>query len=153
MGLKKVPRKPTRNEVIEEMYHNCRWCHYFNSGKCYCKDVQFDVEVDSEILHRADMGEFSEVIEETMSQQGKAYKSFQLGLVDQLKEWKVSNSRQSQFMKIFEEWYNEYVQDMKDELDSVILRKIDNIVSGAEEEAFDGVEILNPESFSCQYFC
>lgn len=142
--------KLRRISEVDKMYRCCRWCHHYQEGKCWRKGIAFS-DIESALLNAADMGEFSEVIEETMMYPNDPVCKVLQELKDLLKEWKVSSKRIEKFQEVFVETYEMYVQDMRTEIDEAILKKMNNIAADSSEE-FQGIEIESPEDFVCKYF-
>lgn len=136
---------------VDRMYRCCRWCHYYEKGKCWRKDLAFN-DSDSSLLYAADMGEFSEVIEEAMDYPNEPASKMYRELDALLNEWKISKKRAEEFKDTFMEVYDMFVQEMRIEVDEAILRKMNNLVDGKEREEFQGIDIENPEDFCCKYF-
>ena len=136
---------------VDKMYRCCRWCHYYQEGKCWRKGVSFS-DLESSLLNAADMGEFSEVIEETMMYPNDPICKVLQGLKSLLSDWKISSKRIEKFQEVFIEEYEMFVQGMRTEIDESILRKMNNIVSSESSKEFQGLEIENPEDFCCKYF-
>lgn len=155
----KAVQKP---RVNDDWQHCCRWCkHYCYSGnpvdgyKCYNKEQPYVLSSDSEILYAADMGEFSELIEETMMYPNTSTEILTSGLNDLFEKWGVSKKKRADFGSEFETLWEEFIQSMRDELDEAVLRKMNNIidmVNSRNEKEFVGVEIGDPENFVCKYW-
>ena len=89
---------------VDKMYRCCRWCHYYQEGKCWRKGVSFS-DLESSLLNAADMGEFSEVIEETMMYPNDPICKVLQGLKSLLSDWKISSKRIEKFQEVFIEEY------------------------------------------------
>lgn len=136
--------------------HCCRWCHYFSDGKCWNKNHPYVFETDSSLLYAADMGEFSEVIEEVISYPNDPIKEVLSEINKLFDKWKISSKRRDEFEQVFEEVYTDVSQDMRTLIDEAILRKMNNIIDRNIHSVFDdgvGVEINNPSEFCCKEWC
>lgn len=135
---------------VDRMYRCCRWCHHYQEGKCWRKDIAFN-EGDSTLLYAADMGEFSEVIEETLDYPNEPASKLYRELNALLGEWKISKKKSEQFKDTFMEVYEEFKQDMRTIIDEAVLRKMNNLMDKVNNE-FQGIGIESPEDFCCKYF-
>lgn len=132
----------------EDMYHTCRWCKYFDKGKCY---KGFATNTVSDIVYEvAEAGELSGVIEETLN--SNFPKELLYGIIALLTEWKISKKR----VQELEKYYNEKLPEildfgLKQALDeSISMLYQDRIENKIAEET--GIEIDDPEDFYCKYF-
>lgn len=143
MKLKKVPVKV--NKDFEDMYHTCRWCHYYQEGKCYNNQIQ---EIDNIAVYSvSESGKLGAVIEETIESVKKtSFKELEYLLSD----WGVSQKRIKEFGEKFKECFNDYNTDLKEWLDEKVSECYQTELDGRN---FDGLEISNPEEYYCKDWC
>lgn len=138
MKLKRVDR--------DEWQKCCRYCHYYQNGKCYKNIVS--TEETAPVWKVAEEGHVSEVIEETL---GSVKLTPFRELEYKLREWKISEKRIAEFNSLFKECYDQWVQEVKPELDVAIDKCYQNHIN---DHAFDsGVYIEDPERFCCKEWC
>lgn len=130
---------------VDEMYHTCRWCKHFESGKCYKGFASKDL---SDTVYKvAEEGELAEVIEETLN--SGFPKELLEGIKELLTGWKVSKKR----IKELEEYFADKLPEI---LDFGLKEKLDENISVLYQDRIEnrivedmGLEIDNPESFYC----
>lgn len=137
------------SKELDEMYHVCRWCKYYDKGVCIngCFGCADGVDI-LDIYAIAESGKLSGVIEETLN----SIKPVKLEreLRDKLLSFKLSNKRVDEVIQVFRECLSEFLDfDCKPKLDTEISRLYQNVETGEEQ----GVEIRDPSTFYCkEYF-
>jgi hypothetical protein len=132
--------------MIDEMYHTCRWCKYYDKG--YCHNKAFGGYDDIGLYEVAESGRLSEVIEETLNSIDP--KSITDELKAKLKSYKISDKRVEEVLTLFKGCMAEF-------LDMECKPALDERVSILYQSAGDGmcdipVYISEPESFYCKHF-
>lgn len=130
---------------VDEMYHTCRWCKHFESGKCYKGFASKDL---SDTVYKvAEEGELAEVIEETLN--SGFLKELLEGIKELLTSWKTSKKRIKELEKYFDEKLPEVLDfGLKEKLDeNISVLYQDRIENRIVEDM--GLEIDDPESFYC----
>lgn len=132
---------------MDNIYHNCQWCHYYKNGKCYNKNLK---NINSNSVSSAtDEGELSEILEEILS--NFSIKNILIPLEEKLISYKISKKRITEVKKLLTELLNQWlVFIVKEDIDIKISEWIQNIEAKTEEN--NGVIINNPNSFYCNYF-
>ena len=135
------------SDYDKDRYHRCRWCRFFDDGKCYHGEIGNSIS-DMEVYKVAESGKLAEVLKEAI---GSCKPKIALKHIEEmLKSYKVSDKR---------------IQELKDCWSSMIeiwiegdlIPSIDNDVSflyinSVNEVEGLPVEIHNPEEFYCRYF-
>lgn len=132
------------------MYHCCSWCHFFTDGKCYQNFVYKEEKGEcSDCVYKvAEDGHLHEALEESLH----SLKFPTDDLVRLLRKWGVSEKRVSDFNKTFNECMVQFI-------DMTVIPKLDEDVStcyqnwAIEDSKDDGLEISDPENFSCEKWC
>ena len=154
MKLKKVTKSQkvsTSNFPFgdEDYYKTCRYCRYYERGRCYNPNVLSSHVDSSAVYDVAESGTLSGVLEETLHDCNT--NEVLSELTSLLVKWKVSAKR----VKEFEDLFNEMTEQW---LDFTVKDKIDEAVSGLYQDHLinqtptGGVEINNPAEFSCKEF-
>ncbi len=123
---------------MEDLYKNCRWCHWFNEGQCFhdktfkgsSMDIQYFLE---EVV-------ISEVIKEGFTEQ--AFRQLKNNL-----ESKLSKKKANEFMQAFYEELEAAKINWTETIDETITKALKNAV-GEDQTA----KIIDPEEFCCRYF-
>lgn len=123
----------------------CRWCHYYHNEKCYLK--QMIPDGDNNVYKVAEEGYLSETIEETLD--GAKLEAFR-ELEYKLRDWNISEKRIKEFNDLFKQCYDQFIQDIKPELDEQIDRCYQN---HSYDDLDSGVYISDPEEYCCKEWC
>ena len=125
---------------------NCRWCHYFRSGKCWNEDI---LELDDLAVYEvAESGHLEELLKEEI---GKAdLTTFKEELEFKLLEWGIDKKRVEEFNDLFDKCFNRFSQNLIPKV-----REEVNILyqESLGESTFEGFEITDPEEFVCKDWC
>lgn len=124
--------------MMEDLYKNCRWCHWFKNGQCL-HDKTFK-SVSTDITYLAEEGVISEVIKEGFTEQ--AFQQLKSNL-----ESKLSKKKASEFMQAFYEELEIAKANWTETIDEAVTTALQNAIG--EDEA---AEIIEPEEFCCKYF-
>lgn len=138
-------------KTSDEWQKCCRWCHYFQNGRCFNKEMShsFSTDMFGAIYSVAESGRLSAVIEETSH---SVHREEFRNLEDLLREWKISEKRIKEFSQVFDNCMNQWLDfQLKDELDAQVSRLYQDLEMGDNE--CEGVEIYSPEEFCCKEWC
>lgn len=124
--------------MIEDLYKNCRWCHWFKNGQCL-HDKTFK-SVSTDIIYLAEEGVISEAIKEGFTEQ--AFQQLKSNL-----ESKLSKKKANEFMQAFYEELEIAKANWTETIDEAVTTALQNAIG--ENEA---AEIIEPEEFCCKYF-
>lgn len=124
--------------MMEDLYKNCRWCHWFKNGQCL-HDKTFK-SVSTDITYLAEEGVISEAIKEGFTEQ--AFQQLKSNL-----ESKLSKKKASEFMQAFYEELEIAKANWTETIDEAVTIALQNAIG--EDEA---AEIIEPEEFCCKYF-
>ena len=124
--------------MMEDLYKNCRWCHWFKNGQCLHDKTFRSVSSDSTYL--AEEGVISEAIKGGFSEQ--AFQQLKSNL-----ESKLSKKKASEFMQAFYEELEVIKANWTETIDEAVTTALQNAIG--EDEA---AEIIEPEEFCCKYF-
>jgi len=146
VSLKRVERK---KDPLEEMYHTCRWCHYFKEGKCWNRGMFAGDCGSVDVFSISEEGYLSEVLNETVH--GVKLEEFR-ELEYKLRDWGVSEKRIKEFNSLFAECFDQWADmNLIPELDEKVSVCYQNRLY--DDETFTGIEIANPEDNYCKDWC
>lgn len=148
MKLKRVVRSD------DSWQHCCRWCKYFEKGKCYNKKVVEQVQengITLSVYAVSEEGYASQTIEEVLNNE-TLIRKFVSEVEKCFEKWNISQKRREEFQKHFIECWSEFADfSLKEVLDEEILKcyatRIEDSMVNEE-----GVSIESPSSFSCKYW-
>ena len=127
--------------MLDEMYHNCRWCRFYSKGKCVKTPKVFYTSVSDELYNLVESGKLSEAINEGL-------KLPKMSKLTSLLEWySISQKRQKEILKAVAEELEEFIPTMVESIDGSVGDLIINTESKVED-----LELKDPESFYCKYF-
>lgn len=124
--------------MMEDLYKNCSWCHWFKNGQCL-HDKTFK-SVSTDITYLAEEGVISEAIKEGFTEQ--AFQQLKSNL-----ESKLSKKKANEFMQAFYEELEIAKANWTETIDEAVTTALQNAIG--EDEA---AEIIEPEEFCCKYF-
>lgn len=133
-----------------DMYHCCRWCHYFNDGKCYANVATIDEDnyMSNPVYKVAEDGYLHDAVEEAV---GSVDFSDFKELEYLLRGWNISEKRVKEFKKKFEECTENYkrtlIPEVEDSVDMCYQVNTDPV------QWETGIVISEPEDFSCEKWC
>lgn len=134
---------------LEDMYHTCRWCKYYQGGVCIneaftaCRDTLSVYAV-------AEDGRLSECIRETLG--SISTDKVERELRYKLEEFHLSNKRIDEVIQLFREKMEElFDAEYVEKLDGAISRLYQNDAD-THAESSEGVDIADPHSFYCKEF-
>lgn len=127
--------------MLDEMYHNCRWCRFYSNGKCVKTPKVFYTSVSDELYNLVESGKLSEAINEGL-------KLPKMRKLMSLLDWySISQKRQKEILKAVAEELEEFIPTMVESIDGSVGDLIINTESKVED-----LELKDPESFYCKYF-
>lgn len=126
---------------MDDFYKTCRWCHWFENGKCLY-DKTFENGCKTDIIYFAEEGVISEAIKEGFYE--KAFSELKRNL-----ESSLSKRKAKEFMQAFFEELETAKADWIESIDGIVTKALQNAIDGEAEEA---VKIIDPEEFCCRYF-
>lgn len=131
----------------------CRWCHYYQNGKCWNKGVALNYS-DSilNVFSVAENGYSSQAIEEVLNTDRLSNK-LMYSLMEIFDKWNISGKRKGEFIEHFRECWSEFADmDLKEELDDAVAVVYQKYLD-PDGVDFDGTEIYNPEDYCCKEWC
>lgn len=146
--------KLIRSEIAENrrqlanMYHCCRWCKYFQHGKCYNKEmIDHFVNYSSEYTYKvAEDGVLSGVISSAFHDVSKERITKKVAY--RLRSYGMSEFRVREIVGLIlssvDDWF---ILEFLGELDSDISR-----LYNLSDCCIDGINIQNPNEFCCERF-
>lgn len=148
--LKPIINGITVRDINNDMYHRCRWCHYFSEGKCFNPNMMANyAEAPSNIYLVSEEGRLSGVLEETFHSIRKNTVTEEV--VKLLRKYSLSEKRIKEVKDVLVQSIDQWFDfEVKDKLDDEIGYLYDNAVQTMPE--VDGVEISNPEEHYCAEF-
>ena len=126
--------------MMEDLYKNCHWCHWFKGGKCL-HDRTFTVDTAYVVYMAAEEGVISEAVKEGFSE--RAFNELKSNL-----ESKLSKKKASEFMQAFYEELEAVWMKLPETIDEAVTTALLNEFNKNSEAA----EIIEPEEFCCKYF-
>ena len=120
----------------------CRWCKHYKDGKCFNSDTTHQDPLS--ISRVMEEGYLNETLEETLSN----HKLSQFKELDfKLREWKISEKRIKEFNTLFMQCYDDWVRDIKEDLECAV----DMCYTNHTENL--GTYISDPENYCCKEWC
>ena len=140
MKLRKVDK--------DEWQKCCRWCHYYQNGKCM-NESHLDMGEDLSVYKVAEEGLLDQTLEETL---GSVKLEEFRELEYLLRDYKLSEKRIKEFLELFGKcWENFRQNTLKTELEENVAKCYQNHV---EKSSFDpNVIIKDPENCCCKDWC
>ena len=127
--------------MLNERYHNCRWCRFNDKGKCVKSSEVFKSSVSEELYELTESGKLSEAINEGL----KLPKMIKLQSL--LIEYGISQKRQKEILQAVGAEIEDFIPTMVEGIDNSVSQLIINTESKLED-----LELTDPESFYCKYF-
>lgn len=136
------------NTGLEDMYHTCRWCKYYQNGACVNNALGSIDAVDiMDIYEIAESGKLSEVLEETLNSVIPV--KLERELENKLLSYNLSNKRVVEVLQVFRDCLAEFLDfECKPKLDEAVSK----LYQGVETGKGDGVQITDPHTFYCKEF-
>lgn len=145
--------KPRLKAVVrsnDNWLHCCRYCHYYESGKCYKQNIITSGE-ELRVYAVAENGYLAQTLEETLNNE-ELLKRFMFGVESILDKWNISQKRKKEFEEHFRQEWSEFADfQLKEELDEQVSKCYQNHLSDVDVD--EGIEISDPENFCCKEWC
>lgn len=145
--------KPRLKAVVrsnDNWLHCCRYCHYYESGKCYKQNIITSGE-ELRVYAVAENGYLAQTLEETLNNE-ELLKRFMFGVESILDKWNISQKRKKEFEEHFRQEWSEFADfQLKEELDEQVSKCYQNHLSDVDVD--EGIEISDPENFCCKDWC
>lgn len=125
--------------MTEDLYKNCRWCHWFKDGKCL-HDQTFKADTEDVVLMAAEEGVISEAVKEGFSE--RAFDKLKVNL-----ESSLSKKKAKEFMQAFYEELEAAKQNWTETIDEAVTAALQNEFNKNSEAV-----IIDPYEFYCKYF-
>lgn len=141
--------------MSDDMYHACRWCHWFDNGKC-CKgivDIDRSLPVVPVVYDVSESGALSGTLEESLGSANRA--EFKRRLREELLKLKPSQKKFKEFFQVFDECMEQFLDlDVKPLLDNDISMLYQNRIEGTVNATSASAEVVikEPADFCCKYF-
>jgi len=128
---------------MNDLYHNCCWCKWFDMKSRKCTNEQVFGKLDDNVLYPFwEDGHLSEAIRE-------GFKDFKFNeLETALIESKLSTKRVKEIMKLFNEELESAFANWTESIDDSVSTALNNY----DFELADGIPIKDPSDFYCKYF-
>lgn len=128
---------------MNDLYHNCRWCKWFDMKSGKCTNEQVFGELDDNVLYPFwEDGHLSEAIRE-------GFEDFKFNeLETALIESKLSTKRVKEIMKLFNEELESAFANWTESIDDSVSTALNNY----DFRLADGIPIKDPSDFYCKYF-
>lgn len=127
--------------MLDDRYHNCRWCRFNDKGKCIKTSEVFESSVSNELYDLAESGKLSEAINEGL----KLPKMSKLESL--LAGYGISQKRQKEILQAVGAELEDFIPTMVEGIDNSVSQLLINTEIKQED-----LEIVDPESFYCKYF-
>ena len=127
--------------MLDELYHNCKWCTFNDKGKCVKSSEVFEDSVGEELCKLAESGELSEAIKEgiTLPKMSK--------LRSLLDRYGISQKRQKEILQAVGAELEDFIPDRVTEIGL----NVSQLIINTDIKRGD-MELKDPESFYCKYF-
>lgn len=130
----------------------CRYCHYYEHGKCYKNNIITSSD-ELRVYAVSENGYLAQTLEETLNNE-ELLKGFMLSVESILDKWNISQKRKKEFEEHFRQEWSEFADfQLKYELDEQVSKCYQNFFDELGGECYEGVEILDPQSFCCKDWC
>ena len=152
MNLKKTGiNKKEQQQMVDDMYHCCRFCHYYENGKCFNQNMMENFcDSPSSVYKVAEEGRLSAVLEETFHSVKK--NTVVEEIVTLLRDYKLSEKRVKEVKDTLENSIDQWFDfEVKDKIDEEVSELYQDAVETMTE--VDGVEISNPSEHYCKDWC
>lgn len=126
---------------MDDLYKNCRWCHWYDKGKCL-HGKTFRNGIETSITYLAEEGVVSEAIREGFTE--KLFPKLKRNL-----ESSLSKKKAKEFMQAFFEELEATIADWTESIDEAVTIALENAI---DENADTAAEIIEPGEFCCKYF-
>lgn len=124
--------------MIDDLYKNCRWCHWYIDGECV-HDKTFE-SVSTDISYLSEDGIIEEAIIDAFSEQGFSELKSHL-------ESLLSKKKANEVMQAFFEELKAVKDKWAISIDEAVTAAINNEIGGKEK-----CKVVDPEDFYCKYF-
>ena len=126
----------------------CRWCHYYQSGKCMNTN-HVSAGEDLSVYKVSEEGYLDQTLEETL---GSVKLEEFRELEYLLRSYKLSEKRINRFNDLFRECWENFSQNtLKIELEENVEKCYQNHIEDNTESS--GLYIEDPENFVCKDWC
>lgn len=126
----------------------CRWCHYYQSGKCMNTNY-LPVGEDLSVYKVSEEGYLDQTLEETL---GSVKLEEFRELEYLLRSYKLSEKRINRFNDLFRECWENFSQNtLKIELEENVAKCYQNYIEDNTESS--DLYIEDPENFVCKDWC
>ena len=149
--LKPVDKEAYGYDPFEnDMYHCCRWCHYFKNGKCLKDSIIDNEPEDLKVYEVIESGKLHEMLREVFSSLTKEDFEEIEGLV---RTWGVSQKKLRELKRTVKDSIEHFgdnpdvIDTLADEISELYVEELSNGKQFAE-----GIPIKDPEDFYCKYF-
>jgi hypothetical protein len=136
------------SNALADMYHTCRWCKWYQGGKCI--NTAFTAGSDDVlgVYEVAESGRLSEAIQETLN--SASLETLERELRGRLADYKLSGKKIEELVQAFYDGMEMLVErEFTPKLDEVISKLYQDHAGTVEPE---GVEIVDPHTFYCREF-
>lgn len=146
------PRLKAVVKGVDNWLRCCRYCHYYEQGKCYKKNIITSGE-ELRVYAVSENGYLAQTLEETLNNE-ELLKGFMLSVESILDKWNISQKRKKEFEEHFRQEWSEFADfQLKEELDEQVSKCYQNFFDEPSGECYEGVEISDPENFCCKEWC
>lgn len=152
VNLKKTGiNRKEQQQMVDDMYHCCRFCHHYVNGKCFNQNMMESFcDSPSSVYKVAEEGRLSAVLEETFHSVKK--NTVVEEIVTLLRDYKLSEKRvkevKDSLVNSIDQWFD---FEVKDKIDEEVSELYQDAVENMTE--VDGVEIINPSEHYCKDWC
>lgn len=128
--------------MIDDMYHNCRWCKHNLNDRCVRLSKVFMSTGVNSAYQMAEDGRLFEAIGESLKAPKFEY------LESLLDEYKLSQKRKAEILKTIGEDLEMNKNNLIEDIDEGVSRLFLN----SEVDGVEDLELIDPEAFYCKYF-
>lgn len=137
-----------REDNFNDLYHNCRWCKYYDKKEETCKHPSV-LEAQTDTFYNAfynlsEKGDVQTVVQEAL--EDREYTKFADNLVTGcMKKLKLNGTQADRLRQIFFNVGEEFINDVSVRVDEALLNKV--MVEDCSLQ--DGYKILDSERHCC----
>ena len=145
--LKRV--QPVKVKEYDNLYHCCRWCHWFDTSTLTCchSDVGSQ-EVSLPIYEVAESGSLDETLKESMD----SVRDNLWGVLynELIYSCKINGAKLQKIKALYDENKEEYFTNLREKIDSGVSTLYQSFADEHTENC--GVVIEDYENYSCRYW-
>lgn len=126
---------------MENIYHSCKWCKFFDNGKCIISIEMFEINSNENLYELTENGILGDAIGEAIK-----FPKF-LKLKRLLESYKISTKRQNEILKCVVSELDDFIPTMVESIDDGVSTVIFNAWNKQE-----ALKVKETDTFYCKYW-